>query len=71
MLGCIQPMSSPMMTTMLGFCAVCAAAGDAPMPTRKLDAANAPMATFRTLAPKSISYSLLVLPLASLRRAGG
>src|SRR6476660_10483519 len=27
MLGCIQPMSSPMMTRMLGFCCCCAAAG--------------------------------------------
>src|SRR5262245_50049290 len=27
MLGCIQPMSSPMMKRMLGFCGCCAAAG--------------------------------------------
>src|SRR5712675_891519 len=27
MLGCIQPMSSPMMKRMLGFCVCCAAAG--------------------------------------------
>src|SRR5262245_1296776 len=27
MLGCIQPMSSPMMNRMLGFCSCCAAAG--------------------------------------------
>jgi translation initiation factor 6 (eIF-6) len=27
MLGCIQPMSSPMMNTMFGFAGVCAAAG--------------------------------------------
>ena len=27
MLGCIQPMSSPMMKRMLGFCCCCAAAG--------------------------------------------
>src|SRR5262245_51709016 len=27
MLGCIQPMSSPMMNRMLGFCCCCAAAG--------------------------------------------
>ena len=27
MLGCIQPMSSPMMKRMLGFCAGCAVAG--------------------------------------------
>src|SRR4051812_19779299 len=27
MLGCIQPMSSPMMNRMLGFCSCCAVAG--------------------------------------------
>ena len=31
MLGCIQPMSSPMMNRMLGFC--CAEAGTAASPT--------------------------------------
>jgi hypothetical protein len=29
MLGCIQPMSSPMMKRMLGFCCCCAVAGAA------------------------------------------
>src|ERR1700743_3593770 len=32
MLGCIQPMSSPMMNTMFGFAGVCAAAGVLPSP---------------------------------------
>src|ERR1700690_954224 len=70
MLGCIQPMSSPMMTTMLGFWVVgaCACPGML-QPTRALDTASAPNAKLRTLAPKSIRVLLYVLPdwLSSLR----
>src|ERR1039458_4186739 len=58
MLGCIQPMSSPMMKRMLGFCelAVCACACalvKSPA-SKKLEMASAPTATFRTPAPKSM-----------------
>src|SRR4029450_7245018 len=40
MLGCIQPMSSPMMKRMLGFCCCCAAAGALPAITATNDASR-------------------------------
>src|SRR5271157_4941770 len=59
MLGCIQPMSSPMMNRMLGFCVVCAALGVEPQPIKKLEMARAPSASFRTIAPCSMVYLLV------------
>src|SRR5215831_11354566 len=44
MLGCIQPMSSPMMNKMLGFCC-CAAAGTLAI-TREANSASRPRQTF-------------------------
>src|SRR5271166_3239923 len=69
MLGCIQPMSSPMMTTILGFCVVaaCACALTASPASQKLDMAIAHAATFRTLAPKSILNLLWDVLLVGLR----
>src|SRR5215475_9041491 len=53
MLGCIQPMSSPMMKMMLGFCCCCAAAGrfaTIPAATNASRARHAfPMMFIRTL----------------------
>src|SRR5271157_911950 len=55
-------MSSPMMNRMLGFCVVaaCACAGILPL-ARKLETATAPNASFRKLAPRSMSYSFQVI----------
>src|SRR5208337_5187554 len=55
-------MSSPMMNKMLGFCVVaaCACAGILPL-ARKLETATAPNASFRKLAPRSMSYSFQVI----------
>src|SRR5208283_1792255 len=69
MLGCIQPMSSPMMNRMLGFCVVCAALGVEPQPIKKLEMARAPSASFRTTAAQSI-VSLLQANLVGLRQGG-
>ena len=46
MLGCIQPMSSPMMNRMLGFCCCCAAAGVLAAVTAA-NSASKPSHTFR------------------------
>src|SRR5580704_8860421 len=45
MCGCIQPMSSPMMKRMLGFCCCCAKAGTAAA-TKTAEAANKPSRIF-------------------------
>src|SRR5262245_23053418 len=50
MLGCIQPMSSPMMKRMLGFCCCCAAAGRF---------AAIPMATNASRAGQSLRMSFM------------
>src|SRR5262245_17145707 len=50
MLGCIQPMSSPMMKRMLGFCCCCAAAGIL---------ATTPTATNATRADQSFRMSFM------------
>ena len=56
MLGCIQPMSSPMMKRMLGFCCCCAAAGRLAAVTAASDA-NRPsqmyLATLMLELPRS------------------
>ena len=52
MLGCIQPMSSPMMKRMFGFCGVCAAAGVLAGPDNASDiSADAPSSAARQPAP--------------------
>src|ERR1039457_309824 len=55
-----MPMSSPMMTRMLGCLAVCAALGAPPLASKKLAMASAPSVSFRTPAPKSILLSFQV-----------
>src|SRR5664280_1000768 len=61
MLGCIQPISSAMMNRMLGFAlvAACACALVTSPASKKLEMASAPIATFRTPAPKSMMNLLL------------
>src|ERR1039458_4281206 len=50
-----QPMSSPIMTTMLGCFALVACACKVALPPAKtLETASAPSVSFRTLAPKSM-----------------
>ena len=61
-----------MSITTLGFLS-CATTGVAPTPTKKLDAASAPNASFRTPAPKSIccfSFAVDKLLLAKRERDG-
>ena len=50
MLGCIQPMSSPMMKRMLGFAGVCAAAGVLTGPDSDISIV-APSSAAQTLVP--------------------
>src|SRR5271166_4707500 len=54
-----HPTSSPMMTRMLGgfAFAACACAVVPPPASKRLEMANAPSVSFRTLAPKSILLS--------------
>src|SRR5215510_14442173 len=60
MLGCIQPMSSPMMNRMLGFCSCCAAAGalaaiaatsEASKPNQEFLVMLLPLDFFESLSP--------------------
>src|ERR1017187_8248090 len=64
-----MPMSSPMITTMLGLL-VCAALGTAPPASKKLEMASAPSVSFRTPAPKSMMNLLLHVLLVGLRAGG-
>src|SRR5215472_3594733 len=64
MLGCIQPISSPMMKRMLGFCCCCAAAGTL-IVVIKVISASGPSQGFRVMF---MTFSL-VLP--GTRRQGG
>src|SRR5271165_6015410 len=52
-----MPMSSPIITTILGCLAACAALGVAPPASMMLEMASAPSVSFRTPAPKSIVFS--------------
>src|SRR5262245_23910759 len=55
MLGCIQPISSPMMKRMLGFCCCCADAG--PLAIEKTAApASKPSQHFRDTFMAKVSY---------------
>src|SRR5208337_1410327 len=55
-------MSSPKITRIFGFFAPAACASVVPMPpTRRLETASAPSATFRTPAPKSILFPFQVI----------
>src|SRR5580704_5457056 len=58
MLGCIQPMSSPMMKRMLGFCCCCAAAGVLAGPDSEID--------ISVVAPSSAAQERLCQPAARL-----
>src|SRR5664279_6216509 len=72
MLGCIQPISSAMMNRMLGFAlvAACACALVTSPASKKLEITSAPIATFRTPAPKAMMNLLLHQLLVGLHEGG-
>src|SRR5579863_3777385 len=64
-----MPMSSPMMTIMLGcFAPAACACRVAPPPAKTLKTASAPRVNFRTLAPKSIFLPFEQSRLVAARR---
>ena len=72
MLGCMMPMSSPMMKRMLGFCAVCAAAGVLASPDAAINAdapssaaqVRARQLVFVVLAPSPVLAGVLSMPIS-------